>query len=111
MEKYWDLLTDTYIPDISHLWTTSDHYTANAPHLKGLLESIDTIRHLLDDPYFYAAVPLIAFVLLAIRSRARRGGLPLPPGPLGIPWVGNIIGLDVAQPWVTYTKYGEKYGK
>ncbi|EIW83715.1 cytochrome P450 [Coniophora puteana RWD-64-598 SS2] len=45
-----------------------------------------------------------------MRSRARRGGLPLPPGPLGIPWLGNVIGLDVAQPWVTYTKYGEKYG-
>lgn len=36
---------------------------------------------------------------------------PLPPGPPGLPWVGNVIGIDTGAPWVTYSKWAKIYGK
>ncbi|EMD41380.1 hypothetical protein CERSUDRAFT_109980 [Gelatoporia subvermispora B] len=43
------------------------------------------------------------------RSDAHRG-LPLPPGPTPLPIVGNFFDIPSKLPWVTYTKWAEKYG-
>ena len=36
---------------------------------------------------------------------------PLPPGPPGLPFVGNVIGINTEAPWLTYTEWANKYGK
>jgi hypothetical protein len=36
---------------------------------------------------------------------------PLPPGPPGLPIVGNVRGIDVAAPWRTYARWGKQYGE
>lgn len=36
---------------------------------------------------------------------------PLPPGPPGLPWVGNIIGINANAPWLTYREWAKIYGK
>jgi hypothetical protein len=36
---------------------------------------------------------------------------PFPPGPKGLPLIGNIADLPTSQPWVTFAKWGEIYGK
>ena len=61
-------------------------------------------------------VTLLAFaaVLLAVggvRKRRRSpAGLPLPPGPTPIPFLGNIVGVDAYAPHLTYTAWSKTYG-
>ncbi|KIJ14474.1 hypothetical protein PAXINDRAFT_24300, partial [Paxillus involutus ATCC 200175] len=50
------------------------------------------------------------FVLRAWGKRARRNGLPLPPGPRGLPLIGSVFDLNMAAPWLTYEQWGKQYG-
>ncbi|OJA08488.1 hypothetical protein AZE42_02840 [Rhizopogon vesiculosus] len=54
---------------------------------------------------------ICATLLAAIRHeiRKRKAGL-LPPGPPPIPIIGNVRGIDVNAPWLTYTEWGRRYG-
>lgn len=66
-----------------------------------------------------ALLGLAAAVLLAIegarklrqsRSPAHPGGLPLPPGPTPIPFLGNVLGVNRDAPYLTYTTWSKTYG-
>ncbi|KAF9235572.1 cytochrome P450 [Melanogaster broomeanus] len=35
---------------------------------------------------------------------------PLPPGPPGLPFVGNVIGINASAPWLTYAEWAKTYG-
>lgn len=35
---------------------------------------------------------------------------PFPPGPPGLPWVGNVIGVNTDAPWLTYADWAKTYG-
>lgn len=60
-----------------------------------------------------AAISAVACGLLSWWSHKKRnpGGLPLPPGPKPLPVVGNVFGLKIDEPWVTYTHWGATYGE
>ncbi|KAF9238508.1 cytochrome P450 [Melanogaster broomeanus] len=49
-------------------------------------------------------------VLKAWRKRAPRNGLPLPPGPKGLPLIGNVFDLNITEPWLSYEQWGKQYG-
>ncbi|KAI6042048.1 cytochrome P450 [Pisolithus marmoratus] len=52
-----------------------------------------------------------ALLFILWRSRVRRVSRSLlPPGPKGLPWIGNVFDIDVSQPWVTYEEWGKRYG-
>lgn len=59
-----------------------------------------------------AALSAVAYGLVSWWSHKKRnpGGLPLPPGPKPLPVVGNVLGLKIDEPWVTYTHWGATYG-
>jgi hypothetical protein len=65
---------------------------------------------------FTLIIPLIGLGLLVIvkevsrRSRNPRR-LPLPPGPKGLPLLGNIFDLPQTVPWEGYDKLCQEYGK
>ena len=40
----------------------------------------------------------------------RTGGLPLPPGPRSLPFVGNLLDMPKSQPWRGFRDLCLKYG-
>ncbi|KAK0204608.1 cytochrome P450, partial [Desarmillaria ectypa] len=35
---------------------------------------------------------------------------PFPPGPKGLPFIGNLLDIPSEKEWLTFAKWGEKYG-
>ena len=52
-----------------------------------------------------ALIALFVFKLCLDRQR-----LPLPPGPKGLPFVGNLYQIPDTNPWRTFRKWHQKYG-
>ena len=53
----------------------------------------------------------VVVLYIARRALGRRTAYPLPPGPPGLPWVGNVIGVDTNAPWITYAEWARTYGR
>ncbi|KAL0951326.1 hypothetical protein HGRIS_008031 [Hohenbuehelia grisea] len=58
--------------------------------------------------YIIAAI-LVWLALVGLPDRRRRQ--PLPPGPPGLPLVGNLGERPGKFPWLRYTNLGQKYGE
>ena len=52
---------------------------------------------------------LTTFWLLWSSSRSQKR-FRHPPGPKGLPIIGNLLDLPTEKQWVTYTEWGKKYG-
>ena len=56
------------------------------------------------------AAALVVFYFLRSRSRNPRG-LPTPPGPRGLPFIGAIYDVPQEVAWKTFQDWSKKYGK
>lgn len=58
-------------------------------------------------------VPVILTGLFAIyvRFNDRRSPVPFPPGPRGLPIIGNALDMPSSYPWETFSEWGKKWGK
>ncbi|KAI0050256.1 cytochrome P450 [Auriscalpium vulgare] len=56
------------------------------------------------------AVVICAYVLNTFHDRRKRSGLPYPPGPRGLPVIGNLFDMPSEESWIAYTKLGKQYG-
>lgn len=59
-------------------------------------------------PYILAAIALLLMYRWSFSRKLT--GLPLPPGPKSLPFLGNVGDIDIARPWRTYSEWKEKYG-
>jgi hypothetical protein len=57
----------------------------------------------------FAAAVFVALVS-ALGYRHRRGRLPYPPGPRGLPLIGHFLTFPKNFVWLTFTEWGQKYG-
>ncbi|KAK0236165.1 cytochrome P450 [Armillaria nabsnona] len=64
--------------------------------------------------YPISLLVFFAFVVLLFyrrfRVHRRQGSLPLPPGPKGLPLIGNLWDNPAEYPWLTYAKWSATYG-
>lgn len=58
-----------------------------------------------------AACALLCFRLFLKWRESRRGPLPFPPGPKGLPLIGNLFDMPPAEAWHQARKWGETYGE
>ena len=73
---------------------------------------VTTLLPRMDDKVFYV-VSFCAAVSLPLIWKWRRAGakLPLPPGPKGLPLLGNVLDIPRGVPmWQTFTSITRKYG-
>ncbi|KAF8999672.1 cytochrome P450 [Cyathus striatus] len=61
--------------------------------------------------FIFLAIEICVVCTVIYNYRTRRNSIaPLPPGPKGLPFVGNIADLPKSKPWVTFSKWGDTYG-
>lgn len=49
-------------------------------------------------------------IILHVR-RKQKTTCSLPPGPIGLPMIGNPLDIPKSREWVTYEKWGKEFGK
>ena len=60
--------------------------------------------------YLLLLTSLGAVLLYRLLGSVRRRRLPLPPGPKGLPIIGNLWDVPAEYPWLTYAKWTATYG-
>ncbi|EIN09540.1 cytochrome P450 [Punctularia strigosozonata HHB-11173 SS5] len=52
---------------------------------------------------------LLVSILLFLALRRSKQRPPLPPGPKGLPLIGNLLDMPTHYPWKTYVEWGRRY--
>ncbi|EIW61897.1 cytochrome P450 [Trametes versicolor FP-101664 SS1] len=61
-------------------------------------------------PTLLDAVAVLVAVILFNRLFAKKRQGPLPPGPKGLPLIGNMLDMPASHEWRTFAQWGERWG-
>ncbi|KAG2152670.1 cytochrome P450 [Suillus bovinus] len=53
---------------------------------------------------------LAAVGVYLVKQVFRKNPAPYPPGPPGLPLIGNVLDMPNIRPWLTFAEWGRKYG-
>lgn len=69
---------------------------------------MDPLAH----PYLLLGGVLITFYLWnkATAAKSNPNGLPLPPGPKGLPFIGSFLDVSKDNSWLQYDQWSKIYG-
>ncbi|KAG2100143.1 cytochrome P450 [Suillus discolor] len=57
-----------------------------------------------------AVLPASLVFITSLKRFIRNRQNKLPPGPVPLPLLGNVLSIDTKEPWLTYTKWAAAYG-
>jgi hypothetical protein len=63
-----------------------------------------------DEKSLILALGAAALIAALYYARSKKSVAPLPPGPKGIPILGNAADLPQSQPWLTFSQWAREYG-
>lgn len=52
----------------------------------------------------------VCYLWLYPKALRRERRIKFPPGPKGLPLVGNLFDIPTTKAWMEYQKWGERYG-
>ena len=62
-------------------------------------------------PTLLDAVAVLVAAILLSRLFAKNPAGPLPPGPKGLPIIGNMLDMPTSHEWKTFAQWGERWGE
>ena len=69
-----------------------------------------TTNSLVLDVVVVLSVLIAVTVWHQVRARKTRHGFPFPPGPPGLPLLGNLFDMPKANEWIAYRDMSRKHG-
>ncbi|KAF9002580.1 cytochrome P450 [Cyathus striatus] len=107
-----------FIGLILHLWKEMSLYLKR--HVREVMWGFQTFLSPLTNPMSLGIVLShpqlfalgVALVLWVFRTRGYRSNpkkLPLPPGPKGYPFIGNLLNFPTYKPWLVYAEWCKKF--
>ncbi|KAH9784300.1 cytochrome P450 83B1 [Citrus sinensis] len=74
------------------------------------VKGIEDIMALLIIVSFLLCLPFFLFFFVLQRHKTSKNNTKLPPGPRGLPFIGNLHQFDVSKPHVSFWELSKKYG-
>jgi hypothetical protein len=60
---------------------------------------------------YLAPVVLTGLLVIFVRFNKSDSPIPFPPGPRGLPFIGNALDMPSLYPWEIFSEWGKKWGE